>query len=369
MRPNPHARLAGRDVDSIRRNTPTLTGIVIEEDELRDRLGIERPKQKITLPDSYRTLLNLDPQDIVDFFDVVVDHEEEFKQVDFLLPASMLEHRIARLKTLIAASKAVIEGMATRIIKIRRGKDDPLLDDKALREKYKRDESARVARCNVKLHRYRVGLKAGNYHEKVWRVTEKPVYFRDVVRDGVDVIAVLDTGYLDKEEVRTGGLVTHRRAELVEFIRRDYFDLDRYRTIMKLDTDSLFELGDGEFEQSQTWRNVQQWENAIIVAAVLHGVITPRRDLAELLGLGSVLDEADLEYIGNEEENKLATKTGGAVYGGRIRGEGYKDGRLRKLTSFDKPMRQWRGGGEDYRDSGFQSLGDKSDDAESYQPD
>lgn len=363
-RKNPHAKLVGRDIVPLSHHKTAIKGEVIDEDKLRQQLGVAKPENKTNLPQSYRALFRLDTSDILDFFDVQINEREEFVQVDFAVPASMLEHRVNRLKRVIAASRAVIDGMASRVIKIRRGSDDPLLDDKAAREKYKRDENARITRCNMLLFRYRAALKAGNYRERVWRWVKKPVYFRDVVDDRIVFPTVTDTRWTETDELFTGGLQTHERVELIEYLRVGVVDSWSYRMVMTLGEAALVELGETEAAQKERWRLIQQWENSIISSAVRYRLIIPSLEIAELLGLRPVLDEDDLPYVGGDEENQLAIKTGGACYGGHIRSEGGG----RRLTSFDKPMRRWErdSDGGAYHDSGFQNFNDRSDDAESY---
>ena len=224
-----------------------VTGPVVNEDVLRAQLGVDAPKKKFKLPDSYRTIFDLDPQDIIDFFDAVIDQQDELVQVDFVVPSSMLEHRVERLKRVIAASRAVIEGMAANIIKISRGKDDPLLDDKAAREKYKREESARIARCNVKLFQYREAFRSEKeLHQKIWRTVTKPVYFRDEVDDHITFRTVTDVRWVETEKLYTGKLQTHSRVELLECLRLGSVDLGVYRAVMSLGDAALMELGETE---------------------------------------------------------------------------------------------------------------------------
>jgi hypothetical protein len=102
-----------------------------------------------------------------------------FAEMDFLVPVEMLQHRIERLKKLIAASKAIIEGLSKHIMKLRRAKDDIL--DKPAQEKFKREETARTVRSNTKLFKYRAALRNGNYRERIWRYQMQAVYFRDLV--------------------------------------------------------------------------------------------------------------------------------------------------------------------------------------------
>lgn len=324
-----------------------LTGTAISEDDLRRQFGVEKSESTPTIPKSYRQVLNLAPQDIIDFFDVKLGKYDEFTQLDFVVPPSMLEHRINRLKDMVKCSEQYIEGMASRIIKTRRGKNDPLLNEKATREKYKRDENARIARSNAKLSRYRAALRSGKDHtEKIWGWVTTDVYFRNVIGNNP-----------------VNGI-----------------DLQTYRDVMSLGDPALVKLGETEAEQKETWENITDWENLVIRAAVYHRIRIPRRDLAELLGLDAVLDEGD--YIeADTTEDALAIKTGGACYGGQVKSEGYRytSGKPvpRALSSFDKPLRDLRGdeinsdGDPIYRDMGFESMGRafRSDDAESYQSD
>jgi hypothetical protein len=193
----------------------------------------------------------------------------------------------------------------------------------------------------------------------------KPVLFRDVVEDDIGIETVTREEY----NIQNGGID--------QYFNTDYIGLQRYRDIMKLNEQSLMELGQTDSVMAITWKLVAKWENAVILAAVFHHVITPRRELGELLGLGSILDADDYVYEGDRTEDALAIKTGGACYGGRIQSEGYRyhdNGRItrRALSTFDKPIKVHRRTPDHYddfeEDSGFQSLHQASDDAESYDP-
>lgn len=126
------------------------------------------------------------------------------------------------------------------------------------------------------------------------------------------------------------------------------------------------------FEMVEMWAVIKRWENSVIRAAVFHHVITPRRDLAEILGLASILDKAGDVILASTVEDAFAVKTGGACYGGSIRSEGYRyrGGKVkqRALSTFDKPVKAEGGPDVGWEDSGFGSLNDMSDDVESYQP-
>lgn len=347
---------------------------VISEDDLREQFGLEKPESKPKLPTSYRQLLNLDPQDIIGFFNLKVGEHTDFVRVDFVVPPSMLEHRIRRLQKLIACSKQIIEGMASRILKIRRGENDPLLTDKAAREKYKRDENARIARSNVKLSRYRAAVRSNkDCHDKIWQWVTTPAYFCDVVDDCMTFRTTTDVRWEDTKKLFTGGLQTHTRVELIEYFRSGTVDLEAYRAVMSLGEAALVELGETESEAKETWQNIARWENNVIRAAVHYQIITPRRDLAELLGLGEILDENDDPIEADTTEDALAIKTSGRCFGGRIKSEGfrYRGGKVtpRSLSDFDKPFRNLAGDGPGgYEDAGFGSLHDVSDDTESYDP-
>ena len=99
-----------------------------------------------------RQTLMLEAEDLIALFDSTdatkIGVREVFAEMDFLVPRGFLEHRIERLKKVIATSKAIIEGLSARVMKLRRGKDEVL--DKATCEKFKREENGRIARSNAK---------------------------------------------------------------------------------------------------------------------------------------------------------------------------------------------------------------------------
>ena len=101
------------------------------------------PSPKTLKFPSMRQTLMLGTEDLIALFDespaTKIGERVVFEETDFLLPTAMLEHRIERLKKIIACSKATIEGLSVQIMKIRRGKDEVL--DKPTREKYKREET------------------------------------------------------------------------------------------------------------------------------------------------------------------------------------------------------------------------------------
>jgi hypothetical protein len=318
-----------------------------------------------TTPFSMRQTLTLSPEDLIALFDenpaTKVGEREVFEETDFLVPAEMLQHRIDRLTKLIAASKTIVEGLSVRVMKLRRG-DDIL--DKPTREKYKREENARIARSNVKLSLYRAALRAGNYHQKVWQHQVLPVYFHDLV-DDVMTFTEYGKPYCEDNEMVSDVIATR------------IFDVTRYEAMMQLDQGTLRLAGKTEEDQQRAWSNVQRWENAVIKAAVFHGVLRPRADLIELLALTPFAKQAlgaDVDVEADETENALALKTGGACYGGGIKSSGYRfrNGgfRRRALESFDKgkPPRGERDGDGTNDDPGFTGLNDVNDDAESYQP-
>jgi hypothetical protein len=295
--------------------------------------------------------------------------------MEFVVPSEVLEHRIERLKQLVAASKAIIDGLSVRVMKIRR---DEVLDQ-ATREKFKREENARIARSNAKLFGYRNALRAGNYREKIWRYQMQAVYFRDVVDDCMTFTDYGETYYAQGEFKLPADGAGYYTTNLVrDIIATRIFDVSRYEVMMGLDNSALHLMGVSEAEQKRTWANVQCWENAVIKAAVFHGVLRPRKDLLHLLGLlpfvQAALAATESEVEADETENALALKTGGACYGASIHSAGYrfrKDGtyRRRALESFDKskPPAQWDEGGSWEGDRGS-DLYNIRDDADSYDP-
>ena len=352
----------------------TMPATVVSEKVARAKFGVSEDKVKKSAPPTdLRTMLMLDADDIIALFDVSpqnkIGEHEIFEQVNFTVTTEALQHRIERLKKLIAASKEIVGGLSVRVMKVRRGKDGVL--DKTTREKYKREETARQARANVKLFQYRTALRNGGLTQKVWRLVVKPVYFRDTVDD---VVIFSDWGegtYVKDKERRMGGVVTHHTEVFQHPVSYTEFDLSRYRDMMQLSTDALELMGTTEKEQAQTWANVQRWENAVIKAAVFHGVLRPRKDLLELLGLMPWVRDAlqmTEDIQADTTEDALALKTGGACYGGRIRSNGYTDcGKARRLSSFDKPSRTaWRESSGDHDEQGGADF--NPDDSESYDP-
>jgi hypothetical protein len=329
---------------------------------------------------SIRKTLMLQPEDLIALFDespaTKIGEHEVFEQVDFLVPPEMLQHRIKRLQKVIAASKAIIEGLSVRVMKLRRGKDNIL--DKATREKFKREKQALMAHCNAKLFRYRTALRSGNYREKIWCYQTKPVYFHEVVDDCM-TFTEYGEAYYARDEDRTPYGVGYKLTNLVrDIIATRIFDVSRYEVMTGLDNSALYLMGVSEEEQKRTWANVHRWENCVIKAAVFHGVLRPRPDLVELLGLmpfvQAALAATESEIEADETENALALKTGGACYGGSIHTAGFRfrngSYRRRSLESFDKskpPAAGDEGAAEWGRDKGS-DLYNLSDHTDSYDP-
>src|ERR1700719_865419 len=159
----------------------TMPATVVSEKVARAKFGVSEDKVKKSAPPTdLRTMLMLDADDIIALFDVSpqnkIGEHEIFEQVNFTVTTEALQHRIERLKKLIAASKEIVGGLSVRVMKVRRGKDGVL--DKTTREKYKREETARQARANVKLFQYRTALRNGGLTPKDLRLVVKTVYFR-----------------------------------------------------------------------------------------------------------------------------------------------------------------------------------------------
>lgn len=309
----------------------------------------------------FRETLMLDRQDIAEVFDAIVREEGRLIEAHLLIPADMLQHRIDRLMKLIAASKAIVEGLAVSVMKIRRGKEDVL--DKPTREKYKREENARIARSNMKLAKYRTALRTGNYHEKVLRYVTVPVKFRDVFDDVMRFTTWGEPLYEKTEEKSFEGIKAHHLEDLVQYGEvSGVYDLERYKMLLTLGPEALWVLGENsEGQRKKSWAYWEQWEDAVIEGAIKHGVLRPRRDLLEFLGLAQYVRPGD-PIEADETENALAIKTGGACYGGGIKSAGCnyrgKQPRQLPLQSFDKgkwlkdgypgsPEQTYQGGGND----------------------
>ncbi len=380
------ARLAGFPSEPVSPPQPRAAKQQMSESQVRAKFGLAAP---VTPPPStafagMRQTLMLDAEDLIILFDespaTKVGEREVFAEMDFIVPPEMLQHRIERLKKVIAASKEIVEGLSVRVMKVRREEDNIL--DKETREKYKREENARMARSNAKLFRYRMAFRNPNYHEKIWRYQTQPVYFRDLVDDFMIFEELGPCYYADdkyKKFTKTGG--GYWTTNLVRDVKARIFDVNRYEVMMRLDQSTLGLVGATEEEQQRTWLNVQRWENAVIKAAVFHGVLRPRADLMEMLSLMPFVQAAlsATETVeADDTENTLALKTGGACFGGSIRTAGYRyrtsessggsSYRRRSLESFDKgkPPAKWD---EDRQSSDTgPNLHNIHDDAESYDP-
>ncbi len=288
-----------------------------------------------------RGALQLDRQDIVELFDRVVYKNVRFVEVETSVANDVLERRIARLKKIIQRSKELIESWSVRVMTIRRSEDNVL--DKVTREKFKRDENARIARSNVKLARYRTALRSGGYKGKVWQYAQVPTYFRDILDDKMTFIEWGEAKYIEGEQKSFQGLPTHTTTELVQeaaSVSGEY-SLELYSRVLLLGDDALRILGKTESEQKISWANWRKWEDAVIGAAIRCGALPVNPELAgtlNLLGLRVELVPDEIEA--DTTEDALAIKTGGACYGSRIKGPGvrFRNGRFRQraLESFDK---------------------------------
>jgi hypothetical protein len=390
QRKKPQQRLGPRMVGPLEDAAPSKSKPppteVMSESEVRAKFGVAAP---VTIPRppvlDLRKSLMLTPEDLIGLFDETpatkVGEREVFAEMDFLVPPEMLQRRIAKLKKVIDASKEIWKGLSQHIMKLRRAKDDIL--DKPIQEKYKREETARQARSNAKLFKYRAALRNGKYHEKIWRYQVLPVYFRDFVDDWMTFEDLGPAHYVyDKRKYEPGIGAPYWTTNLVRNFKARLFDVSRYEMMMQLDQSTLQLAGETQEEQQRTWRNVMRWENAVIKAGVFHGVLHPRGDLLELLGLNPFVQAAlsATESVQQDDtENALALKTGGACFGGTIHSGGYRyfasensDGssyRRRPLESFDKgkPPARWDDSAKQGGDTGS-NLHNMHEDAESYDP-
>jgi len=338
------------------------------------RAKVPSPK----IPESFRTSLNLTSQTIIDFFDAVIDRRAELVETDVPVSPEILQRRVERLKKMIADSKAIIEGMSVHVMKIRRAPDDPLRQDKARREQIKRHEEKRIKCANKLLFKYQKKLKTGDLCLSLWRITLKPVYFRDKVSGSVDIEQIDENTarWVDTKVVRDKqGNEKYPLTDLVYDAESGYINLEFYKSVAPLLGRPVTELehqqlrallGDTDAERQKTLRHLERWENQMIAAAVLHGVLRPDRAQADRLGLGPILDAQDEAVeIDHREEDAQAVKTGGASFNGRmsVRGEGFNKFARRAVSNFNKPTGR---SGEGYSNAGSGSLRDTTDDAESY---
>jgi hypothetical protein len=329
--------------------TQKLPGVAASEEDVRREFGVEEKKRRPKLPESYREFFGLEPEDLIGFFDTQIGVRTDLVQVDFVVPPSMIQHRLRRLQKIINRANELIKSWDVGVMKIRRAKDDIL--DEPTRERYKREERARLARCYAKRAKYYAAAK-GKLVEKPRRI-QTPLYLRDVVDDSM-VFTNVERKWVEHEDMWLDGKFCTDVIDSVEILScGGQFDLTGYKRVMSLGSAALDELGETDGEMRQAWENLVRWENAVIAAAVRYRVIQPRYDLAVLLGLDKVIADLndqvameDFEQRDMDPEDVLALKTGGRCYGGqvRIQSEGFwyrANGAPvpRAITSFDKPVR------------------------------
>jgi len=87
--------------------------VPLTDAELSEIAAASKENKSPVLFQSMRSTLMLEPEDLIALFEETpttrVGEKLVFQQADFLLPAEMLQHRIERLKKIIAASKAIID--------------------------------------------------------------------------------------------------------------------------------------------------------------------------------------------------------------------------------------------------------------------
>jgi hypothetical protein len=293
----------------------------------------------------------LGPEDLIGFFDAQIGSYTDLIQVDFIIPPSMIQHRLRRLQKVINRANELINSWDVGVMKIRRGKDNVL--DKPSREKYKREERARLTRCYAKRAKYYTAAKQEKYVEKVWRIVEKPICFRDMIDDCMVFTNVVETKWVEHADIWLDGEFRNDVTGAIEILSHGQFDLDGYKSVMKLGFAALAELGETHEEMQKAWKNLVRWEDCVIAAAIRYRVIQPRYDLAVFLGLEKVVTNLnnqvameDFEQRDVHPEDVLALKTGGKCFFGqvRIQSEGfwYRANGMpvpRPLSGFDKPTR------------------------------
>jgi hypothetical protein len=229
------------------------------------------------------------------------------------------ETRIAELNKSTKESQDIIEGLSVRVLKLRRSPDDPLLTDKATREKLKREENVNLEKC-----------------EKERRELQKQL--RD---SGIGVLqARLDKWGSSPEDFDEVPVTVERTITTCtfaeKFIPPDGFDgmlpagyqygVEAYRQwVYAYDQNNLTD------SKSAVWSGWKQFENEIILQAIGWSLVRPSKKLfATHPSLRCYLPDhsADDESDG-AEESALIVKTGGA----QINGSVYSFG----TTSTDKP--------------------------------
>ena len=334
-----------------------LTGKEIEiskadREEMRARrlFGIEPPAHPQSPSEagpkpitSYRELLVMPRFEVADLFDAFVGVTNKDQQV--LMERALVEAEASARKAEIEELKALLVTRSAQWQKLHRS-DDKL--DKNARERLKREETITLRQKEVEWRTLRSRLlhwetDPRNYHTKSVLV---PVTFGEAF-DITHQTIERDVEWVP-DELRTPKDGVAYYTELMLMVERqigDDYTVEGYRKVLQLDDDALLYLTEG-----MTWDGWREWENKVIIQAIVIGLIRPDKDLIEMYpGLGRYIPPDDPHDIDHSMEDKLALKTGGAQYGATIYSAGVHVGRhknyARKLQDFWKPTQYHLGEG------------------------
>jgi hypothetical protein len=297
----------------------------------------------------YPELLGVTRAKLVELLDVQVsvDIAKTIGKERILKTTTAIEARIAQLlripkqieeyKKLIHESEELIRSWSAHVMKLRRTEEDRL--DKPTRERYKREERARIFRCKDELSELRrlyAGLDGLQQRLAAWGSSpndyelnpviqhrEVPMSFADKFKSPKGFTGILPAGH-------EYGVGAYRQIVYA-------YDADKTATEQRV-----------EAESSKFWRPWRRFENEIVLQAVGWRLICPSEKLlAAHPSLGKYLDRwsdgiateaAGILNNGDEAENALILKTGGAQIGGGVYGT--KGTRLKSFDKYDKNFRR-----------------------------
>jgi hypothetical protein len=246
--------------------------------------------------------------------------DAKIKEIEKLVP-----NQIDRRKKLIAKSEECIRSFSKHIqkIQVKRGeRNEEDILDKATRERFKREERQRVARCNEVIKQLRKRqANVDTLKQRLANWGSRPEDY-EIVHETEKVIVT----FRDKFD-----LSKRYREDRPDDSVENYFAMLTEYTLLK-DESRRFR----KFPAVDRWR---YFENEIVFQGIPWGLVRPTNKTIKKY---PVLDRSDTgrpQRDDSDLENQLIIKTGGAEIGASIYGAGTAwDGRKRGLSSFDNPV-------------------------------
>jgi hypothetical protein len=245
-----------------------------------------------------------------------------------IVEVEALNARVVELKKTIKEAEEIIHGLMKRVMKLRRDQDNIL--DKSTRERFKREERRKISDATQELQTVRCSIRAlPGLDELKARLTNW-----GKSNDDFEWVSVTTVGPVPFEEKFT----------LTPQLQRDGQTIQSYVTFVK----KAFDLWSTSWRY-RGWSAVDDWrylENEIVRQAIAWKLLRPTRAAIEKYPelTGSWTEE---DYAGDDSENALILKSGGASIGASIYNFGRNaSGSIRLSGTFDNTVKHAHGKGE-----------------------